>query len=246
MNCNQFKRSVRELVRDELPDADTRELSLSHAAKCSNCSTRLAHERALHYGIASVMTDVARHETPPRVETILLAAFQKHLAESSFQTASRVRSEKPFWIEWKIGFAFALALIFVSVPSVYWMRARFNSAKPKITPAPESQNISIAPIVSLPLVDNAIHEERTSPRKQLRRHPVRSQSVAEEVTEFFPLAEGDDLTLLETEQIARVELPPSALVELGLRVGPETPQGVVKADILLSHDGQPRAIRFVR
>jgi hypothetical protein len=35
-------------------------------------------------------------------------------------------------------------------------------------------------------------------------------------------------------------------VELGLRVGPETPQGVVKADILLSHDGQARAIRFVR
>jgi hypothetical protein len=192
------------------------------------------------------MMEVARHEAPPRVEKILLAAFQNHLAKSSLQTASRVWSQKPFCIEWKIGFAFALALIFVSVPSVYWMGARFNSAEPKIARAPESPNISIAPIVSLPLVDNAIHEERTSRRRQLRRHAVRTPSVAEEVTEFFPLADGDDLTLLETEQIARVELPLSALVELGLRVGPEMPQGVVKADILLSHDGQARAIRFVR
>jgi hypothetical protein len=246
MNCNQFKRSVRELVRDELHDADARELSLSHASRCSKCSTRLAHERGLHYGIASLMTDVARHEAPPRVETLLLAAFQKHLAENSFQTASRLPSEKPFWIEWKIGFAFALALIFVSVPSVYWMRARFNSANPKVTRPPEPPNASIAPIVSPPFLDNVFHEDRASRPRQLRRQVVRTPRVAEEVTEFFPLADGEDLTLLESEQVARVELPFSALVELGLRIGPETPQGVVKADILLSHDGQARAIRFVR
>jgi hypothetical protein len=239
MNCNQFKRSVRELVRDELPDAKARELSLSHASKCSKCSTRLTHEQGLHYGITFVMTDVARQEAPPRVETMLLAAFQQ-------QRASRVQSAKSFWIEWKIGFAFAIALIFVSVPSVYWMRARFNSAKPKVTRTPEPPTISIAPIVSLPPVDNVFHEDRTSRRRQLRRQVMRSPSVAEEVTEFFPLADGDDLTLLETEQVARVELPLSALVELGLRVGPEMPQGVVTAEILLSHDGQARAIRFVR
>jgi hypothetical protein len=246
MNCNQFKHSVRELVRDELADAEVRELRLSHAAKCSKCSTRLAHERGLRYGIASVMTDVAKYEAPPRVETILLAAFQKHLVESSLQTASCVRSQKPIRLAWKIGFAFALALIFVSVPSVYWLRAHFNSAEPKITRAPESPKISIAPIVSLPLGDNTIHEERISRRRQLRRPAVRTPSVTEEVTEFFPLADGEDITLLETEQIARVELPLSALVELGLRVGPEIRQGVVKADILLSNDGQARAIRFVR
>jgi hypothetical protein len=246
MNCDQFKRSVRELVRDELPDANARKMSLSHASKCSKCSTRLAHERALHYGIAAVMTDVATHGAPAPVETMLLAAFQKHLTESSFERASRVQSGKSFWIEWKIGFAFALALIFVSVPSAYWLRGRFNSEEPKVTRPPELPNMAVAPIVSSPRVDNAIHEERTRRRRQLRRHTLRTPSVAEEVTEFFPLAEADDLTLLETEQVARVELPLSALVELGLRVGPETPQGVVKADILLSHDGQPRAIRFVR
>jgi hypothetical protein len=176
----------------------------------------------------------------------LLAAFQKQLAENSFQWAPRVQAGKSFWVQCKIGFAFALALIFVFVPSVYWMRARFNSAKPKVTRPPEPPTILIAPVVSLPPLDDVFHENRTSRRRQLSRQVVRTPSVTEEVTEFFPLADGDDLTLLETEQVARVELPLSALVELGLRVGPETPQGVVKADILLSHDGQARAIRFVR
>ena len=75
---------------------------------------------------------------------------------------------------------------------------------------------------------------------------VTEPNAREEVTEFLPLADGEDLTSLEAAQVVRVELPVSALMDLGLRVGPEISPGQVKADILVGHDGSARAIRFVR
>jgi hypothetical protein len=46
--------------------------------------------------------------------------------------------------------------------------------------------------------------------------------------------------------MVRVELPGSALGEVGLPVDPETAKTPVKADVLLGDDGLARAIRFVR
>jgi len=44
----------------------------------------------------------------------------------------------------------------------------------------------------------------------------------------------------------RVELPGSALGEVGLPFDPETAPESVKADVVLGQDGLARAIRFVR
>ena len=70
--------------------------------------------------------------------------------------------------------------------------------------------------------------------------------LAEVVTQFFPLREGEDLTALESLQLVRVELPGSALGEVGLPVDPETANEPVKADVVLGQDGLARAGRFVR
>jgi hypothetical protein len=66
------------------------------------------------------------------------------------------------------------------------------------------------------------------------------------VTQFFPLREGEDLNTLESLRLVRVELPGSALSEVGLPVDPETTNEPVKADVVLGQDGLARAIRFVR
>jgi len=60
------------------------------------------------------------------------------------------------------------------------------------------------------------------------------------------LREGEDLTALENLQLVRVELPGSALSEVGLPIDPETVNEPVKADVVLGQDGLARAIRFVR
>jgi hypothetical protein len=69
---------------------------------------------------------------------------------------------------------------------------------------------------------------------------------AEVVTKFYPLREGEDLTALARMQWVRVELPSSALSEVGLPVAPDAVTTRVKADVALGEDGLARAIRFVR
>jgi hypothetical protein len=66
------------------------------------------------------------------------------------------------------------------------------------------------------------------------------------VTEFFPLLEGDDLNTVESGQIVRVELSGAVLLAAGLPIDAALVDEPVKADVILGHDGQARAIRFVR
>ena len=54
-----------------------------------------------------------------------------------------------------------------------------------------------------------------------------------------------DLSDVEGGQVLRVELPRSALLSFGLPMNPDRAGERVKADVLISSDGLPRAIRFV-
>jgi hypothetical protein len=81
---------------------------------------------------------------------------------------------------------------------------------------------------------------------RLRPSPAEAGRPQEVATEFIPLGQGAPYTQVEEGHIVRVELPRSALVSFGLPVNAEAPQGRVKADVLLGHDGVARAIRFVR
>ena len=115
-----------------------------------------------------------------------------------------------------------------------------NAPTPAITPqAPTPKQTEPAP------GGDQIVVEKKQP-KRARRAPVNRSDEAEVVTRFFSLREGEDLTDLEIMQLMRVELPGSALGEVGLPVDPETATETVKADVVLGHDGLARAIRFVR
>jgi hypothetical protein len=90
--------------------------------------------------------------------------------------------------------------------------------------------------------------QQTSRVRHQRRNPAKNHHsvVTEAVTEFYQLREGDDLTALGTLQLIRVELPSSALSDVGLPVSLEAVNARVKADVVLGEDGLARAIRFVR
>ena len=95
--------------------------------------------------------------------------------------------------------------------------------------------------------DQVADERPKNLPKSVHRHAsVKSSDEAEVVTQFFPLREGEDLTTLDSLQVVRVELPGSALGEVGLPVDPETANEPIKADVVLGQDGLARAIRFVR
>lgn len=78
--------------------------------------------------------------------------------------------------------------------------------------------------------------------------PVSPEGATEDpgsqvLTEFIPLMEGE--TSMESLQLVRVRLPRSALLQLGLPMNENREDEPILADVLLSEDGLPYAIRFI-
>ena len=246
MNCRDFEMNVLALARNELIDANKREISLKHPVNCVSCADRLARERALIAGVREVVAALAEEKAPAHVGAALLAAFRDHPPALAAKTLVPIPPRATRY--WRLEAAAAMILILASVLAVFWFSSRSSKqtqehlivVAPPALPKPASTATNYEP--------QPAHSPSTSHgQNRVHRRPNKhSVNAAEEVTEFFPLMEGIDLDSLEAVQSVRVELPASALVDLGLRAGAETPTRPVKADVLLGLDGLARAIRFVR
>lgn len=237
MNCQGFEKLVLALAREQSLDAAVREQGLAHTAVCVRCAAHLAEERALLAGVRAVVGELAELEAPARIEAALLTAFREQVtAAAPVVIPMPVNTTR--WTSWQRGAIAAGILALVSVPVIFLQRSDVRNQRE--TP------------LQVPLAidrDHPIAQQPVAPRP---RHRVRHQAHgnnsddAEVVTEFFPLREGEDITAFESGRLLRVELPGSALSEVGLSVQPETLDTPVKADVMLGDDGLARAIRFVR
>jgi len=243
MNCSEFDLSVIALARNELIDASRREMSLAHTENCFRCANLLAGERALFAGVSAVVAELAEARAPAYVGAALLAAFRQQTALGHGNNIAQM--PRRVTRHWKLEAA-AVILILVSVLSIFWLSRRsVEKHVALIAPPPV-----IAPGLASPPVkfDGEIGSNPGGARPDRMRHRAarNNRHATEDVTEFFPLMDGIDLDSLEAVQSVRVELPASALMDLGYRGGPDMPAGTVRADVLLGYDGLPRAIRFIR
>jgi hypothetical protein len=253
MNCQGFEKLVLTLARDQSLDAAVREQGLAHTEVCVRCAARLAEERAFLTGMRAVVGELAEQEAPARVEAALLTAFRLQVTVAApVVTPIPVRTRR--WTSWQRGAVAAGILILISVPAIFWQRSGSRNQQRETRAGSPTPYITSGPQTPLPLPSpldrgREMAQDPVAPRP---RHQVRHQSSgnnsdeAEVVTEFFPLREGEDLSALESGRLIRVELPGSALSEVGLPVDPETVNTPVKADVVLGDDGLARAIRFVR
>jgi hypothetical protein len=248
MNCHDFEKLALALARNSLLDATTRDQGLIHMEGCARCAARLAEERALLARVRAVAAEMAREEPPARVDAALVAAFRAQTAAVASSTVIPAPSRVRRWSSRKLAAVAAGILILISVMAIFWKST--SSRMPKreeraVAPTPVNTPV---PQAEPPVGRDQVADERPKnlPKRMRRRAPVKSPVEAEVVTQFFPLREGEDLTTLDSLQVVRVELPASALGEVGLPVDPETANEPVKADVLLGQDGLARAIRFVR
>jgi len=238
MNCQGFEKLALALARDQFLDAAVREQSLAHTEVCVRCAAHLAEERALLAGVHAIVAELAQQEAPARVEAALLTAFRQQVT-----AAAPVVIPMPIKTRtsWQRGAVAAGILILISMLAIFWQRSGSRDQ--------QAETRAVAPAPSALDRDRATPAQPVAPgpRSRVRHHPsgINSDDI-EVVTEFFPLREGEDLTALASGQMLRVELPGSALSDVGLPVTPETVNTPVKADVVLGDDGLARAIRFVR
>jgi len=248
MNFHDFEKLALGLARNSLLDATARDQGLIHTEGCASCAARLAEERALLARLRAVAVEMAGEEPPARVDALLLAAFRARTAATAPSTVIPAQSRVGRLLSWKLAAVAAGILILISVMAILWKST--NSRMPQreeraVAPTPVN---TPGPQAEPPVGRDQVADERPKnfPERVRRHASVKSPDEAEVVTQFFPLREGEDLTTLDSLQVVRVELPGSALGEVGLPFDPETVNEPVKADVMLGQDGLARAIRFVR
>jgi hypothetical protein len=252
MNCQNFETMINDLARGQMMDAAARDSALAHSSACARCAARLADEKMLSAGLRRLAAGANAEEAPARVEARLLAALreQRTLAPSIAVVGLPSRRFRRLAIS-----AAAAVLIVLALAAI-----RFDQPD-KIKPVERAQemkpNHRLAPPNKPETVERgpelATRHRTKNPRRVAARHPKESPARAvdsgmanEIATDFIPLVQGDSLTLMESGQLVRVELPRSALISFGLPMNMERAYERVKADVVVGNDGLARAIRFVR
>jgi len=171
-------------------------------------------------------------QAPPMVEAKLKAAFRE-----KYGTKAQRRKRRA-WLWIPVAAAAAIAAL-VTV-------AMLNRSKPDqhqaLTPKPADRAVAVQAPQPMP---EAVRQRETAPaiataRPAVQRH---AQQPREVVTGFFPLVE-DAPPISEGAELVRVNLPVSAMRDVGLPVREDRVNDRVQADVLMNY-GMATAVRFV-
>jgi hypothetical protein len=242
MDCATFEAIVHDLDRPGTPGVTQCERALAHAEACHTCAALLAQVEWLDFSLLELTESAAGCEASPRVETAVLQGFRR---------AKAVAARRQ--IRWRLAALAAAAALFLALG----LSLRYR-ALPSPTPAPdiavESPHEIPQPgsVLSADPAHPAALDARVANPRIARWQPAPGQpndagdarETADAVS-FLPLPYADDSAALDGGTIVRVELPRAALASFGLPVGEFGDAQRILADLVVSADGTPEAIRLV-
>jgi hypothetical protein len=232
MDCAHFQEVLHELDRPETEGGALCERALAHAELCSDCATLLTEVESLDFALGQLATESAELQAPPRLETLLLQEFRR---EKSAAASRGVR--------WQLAaFAVAAAVLLALGLSLHRQHlvtpGDVNSAQSSVQTAAQVSGNSAAAVTAT-----------TAPESNTQANANSGQSAAsddaEYATAYMPLPYAYDPSELEGGAVVRVVLPRAALVSYGLPVEGMGVGEQVTADMVVSQDGTPQAIRLV-
>lgn len=230
MDCAQFKEIYQELDRPGTSGYRFRERALSHAETCPRCGALLTEGEALDFALRNLAERSAGWNASPSIEANLLREFQQvKLA------GSRQRIRKQFAL---LGAAAAVLLALgIGVHERITSGARTTSL--------EAANVAGNPAAGT--TTEAVAGASTTPGESTSAVSASANQADENeyAEEFVPVPYADDPAGLEGGAIVRVTLPRSALASFGLPFAESEGTDRVSADLIVSQDGTPQAIRLV-
>ncbi len=233
MKCAEFAAIVHDLVRPGQADHALATIARAHAEVCPACSSRFAQAQSLAMLLREVSTESRSLSAPDPLEYRLLDAFQ---AQTPVSVPPSARTRRAFL--WPVVLAWAgSAAAVCAVAFVLLNRA------PGHRPSPVARPVSVAVATS---VNPPIPVRR--PAVPLPKSPsVSDKSSGQRLaSNFVPVPFSGGLARGDSALIIRVQVPRSALAELGYPVDESQGSGLVQADLVVGEDGWPRAVRIVR
>jgi predicted anti-sigma-YlaC factor YlaD len=225
MDCMQFREVLQELDRPGAEGDALCERALAHAESCSDCAAQLTEMESLSFSLRQLAEESAQAQAPARLETLLLQEFRREKSA----TASR-------GVRWQLAaFGIAAAVLLGLGLSLHRQHlvtpAGVNSGQSSVQTVTTAPDNSAATKTSATAVDGSTH--------------AAVADDAEYATAYMPLPYAYDPSELEGAAVVRVVLPRAALVSYGLPVEGMGVRDQVTADMVISQDGTPQAIRLV-
>jgi anti-sigma factor RsiW len=225
MDCMQFREVLHELDQPGAEGDALCERALAHAESCSDCAAQLTEMESLSFSLRQLAEESAEAQAPARLETLLLQEFRREKSA----TASR-------GVRWQLAaFGIAAAVLLALGLSLHRQHlvtpANVNSGQSSVQTVTTAPANSAATKTSATAVDGSTH--------------AAVADDAEYATAYMPLPYTYDPSELEGGAVVRVVLPRAALVSYGLPVEGMGVRDQVTADMVISQDGTPQAIRLV-
>jgi hypothetical protein len=219
VNCEDFRNLIQDLAREDVPANAAVTSALAHAESCRACDALLREAEQLTAGLRSLAAQHNSDAAPPRVETALLHSFrQQHTP------APALRRFGGWLAVSTVGLA-AAALLAILLTGYRLEKSPESPRAPEA--APRQTNRPTIP-----------------PRATWADYAVEGETEEQAAAAYIPLAADFDPSWLEGGAIVRVVLSRPALESLGVPVIAGSDAQMV-ADMVISNDGTPEAIRVV-
>lgn len=226
MNCAEFEEILHDLDRPGTGGLGKREEALAHAETCASCGPLMMQAESLDLGLRQFASEASEKTASPAVEAALRAAFRKARSAETRRRAS-----------WQIAALAAAAVILLLLGMSLWHRFGETPNRGGLGAPTNAQQIS-------PTQNPATATNGNSATDQSEQATA-EDSNDESATAFVALPFADDPDAVQSGEVVRVVLTRSALASLGVPTLGTGSSDQIPADLLLSDDGTPQAIRLV-
>jgi hypothetical protein len=258
MDCAEFRGVLHELDRPGTSGAASLDGAMEHAESCGDCGVLLVEEESLGFALRKVAQESARMPAAARVEAALLKEFRQARPETVAVMPARRNMR---WGMAALGIAAAVLLVLGTViyernltqtPVAGTTRIAASASHPetnggldpKRANAPEA--VAENPGANVTQVSGAVNAVSATGVSGAKRATAAGDAEpVEYATAFVPLPYADDPSALEGGSVVRVTLARSALESYGLAAEGMAAGDRVTADMIVSEDGRPQAIRLV-
>lgn len=224
MNCSEFDAALDDLDRAGMPAMMLREAALEHAETCGRCAQRMNDTEALDFAFHQIATQDGDLTAPPRLEAALLHELR----------VQRVAQSRPKG-NWRMA-ALATAAAVLLVLGFSLRHLSLNSSGGNIFSHHGQPALT---------ADAQAHGGGTNSTNATTEVAENVSTDSEDATGFVSLPYATDPGTLQNGTVVRVELTRAALASMGMPVADVGSLDRIPADIMLSEDGAPQAIRLV-
>lgn len=229
MDCAQFEELLPDLDRPGTEGFARREAALTHAESCSRCGILVMQSESLDVALQALVKRESALQASPRVAATLMEEFQRQKFASLGRKVSR-----------QIAALGATAAVLLALG--FWLHYSRSHTPPIAINEQPSAPTASSPA---PLPANANSAQPIAPSAPANLQRASSEDESQADAAFIRLPYADDPGSLDNTTVIRVVLTPATLASFGLPVTGLGSGEPVQADLAVSVDGTPQAIRLV-